>query len=260
MGPNAVYISLGFLVIQVAILSVVLRSNRRSREKDAGKKAPKQEQGTKLNCLKESDILSLEYEYARTTAAEAMRDRHTMMNYYLLVVGIVSAGVTGILKLEHGPKSIGTVLLWILCCVGWFYFLKIIRLREAWHDSALAICKIRDFYIEHTGNCLLGSAFRWRTYTLPPPDKPWTLYFLSAMLIGFLNSVAYVVGGVLILADIAQLGSKWALLAITMMAILGLALFETHRRLYFAFLRPIKRPVNSSNSASKETSENETND
>jgi len=60
-----------------------------------------------------------------------------MINFYLLVVGVVASGVVAALGQETGlPKAIGTLLLWLLCGIGWLYFLKLIRLRQTWHDSA----------------------------------------------------------------------------------------------------------------------------
>jgi hypothetical protein len=58
--------------------------------------------------------------------------------------------------------------------------------------------QIKDFYIQHAKEFepeMLRDAFHWKTETLPPPDKPWTVYFYSAMLIGFLDSAAYIAGG-----------------------------------------------------------------
>lgn len=228
--------SILFLLIQVFSLVMVWYFNRPDKKKGAKKDAPKQIKEEHIATLNEREILRMEFEYARVTATEAIRDRQTMMNYYLIVVGIISAGVTGVLK--NGTKSIGILLLWVLCGVGWFYFLKLIRLREAWYESAKAMNKIKDFFIEHSENSdSLSSAFRWRTDTLPAPGKPWTIYFLSAMLIGFLDSIAYAVGGMLLSANITE--QKVIVVkdqTMLVMFILGLALFAFHAVLYFAFL------------------------
>jgi hypothetical protein len=69
--------------------------------------------------LYSADILKLEFEYARVTASEAMQDRHTMVNFYLLAFGVIATGVVAILSRDADlPQSIGTLLLWILCAVG----------------------------------------------------------------------------------------------------------------------------------------------
>ena len=163
-----------------------------------------------------------------------------MVNFYLLVAGVLVSGVVAVLSRETKlPIAAGTMLLWLLCGIGWLYFLKIIRLRQAWHDSARAMNQIKDFYFHHAEGFeaeTLRQAFRWKTQTLPPPDKPWTVFFYSAMLIGFLDSAAYVVGGALLSMNLAQPASVLAL-PLGLLCILGLAFFAFHVWLYFAFLR-----------------------
>jgi hypothetical protein len=236
---DPIYVSFVFLVVNVVILLAILVWNR--LEGDRSSQADRTEQespGQKL--LKASDILGWEFEYARTTASEAMQDRHTMVNFYLLVAGIVTSGVVAVLGQDADanlPKATGTALLWLLCGIGWLYFLKLIRFRQAWHDSARAMNQIKDFYVQHAKDFepdVLRDAFRWKTETLPPPDKPWTAYFYSAMLIGFLDSIAYVAGGALLALDVS--GSfPWP--ALWPLPLFGLAFFAFHVWLYFAFLK-----------------------
>ena len=164
--------------------------------------------------LQATDILQWEFEYARTTASEAMRDRHTMINYYL------QAGA-------------GTALLWGLCIVGWFYFLKIIRLRQAWYDSAQAMNQIKEVYVansEREDKQILKAALRWREATLPHSHKRWTVFHYSAMLIAFLNTVASSVGYVLI--KMPSSPKQWMFLVL-----LGLIFFVIHDRLYVFSLK-----------------------
>ena len=47
------------------------------------------------NLVNSLDILAWEFEYARITASEAMRDRHLMINFFLIIVGL---SVTGIIS------------------------------------------------------------------------------------------------------------------------------------------------------------------
>jgi len=231
-------ISLVFLIANVLTLLAILAMNRRAGDKPS--QPPTQTQETQgKEFLDSSDILSWEFEYARFTASEAMLDRHTMVNFYLLVTGVLVSGVVGVLAQNTGlPKAAGTLLLWLLCGIGWLYFLKIIRLRQAWHGSARAMNKIKDFYIQHVKDFKpdeLREAFVWKTETLPPPDKPWTVFFYSAVLIAFLNSVAYVAGGALLSLTARR---SFPLLVLGPLALFGLAFFAFHVWLYFAFLRP----------------------
>jgi hypothetical protein len=235
---NSIIVSFLFLLTNVVILLAVLALNR--LDSDRSRRAAKPAQRPPgQGFLDASDILSLEFEYARDTASEAMQDRHTMINFYLLVVGVVASGVVAVVGQETGlPKAVGTVLLWLLCGVGWLYFLKLIRLRQAWRDSAQAMNQIKDFYIQHAEHFepeVLRSAFRWKTETLPPPDKPWTVFFYSAALIAFLDTVAYLAGSALL--DLKASGSSPSLV-LDLLLLFGLVFFAFHVWLYFAFLRP----------------------
>ena len=119
-------ISFVFLIANVLTLLAILAMNRRVGDKPPGLSArtssqaatPDQEtRGGKL--LDARDILGWEFEYARFTASEAMQDRHTMVNFYLLVAGVVISGVVGVLARNTGlPKAAGTLLLWLLCGIG----------------------------------------------------------------------------------------------------------------------------------------------
>jgi hypothetical protein len=247
-GSVSIPASLAFLVFNVGILLVILALNRRagpsSRRQAAGvgiqATGPEQTARTE-NPLAASDILGWEFEYARVTASEANAERHTMINFYLLVAGVVATGVLAVAGQEAGPpKPVGALLLWLLVGIGWVDFLGIIRLRQAWHDSAQAMNQIKEFYITHAKELesdVLRGAFHWQAATLPAPDKPWTIYFYSAMLIGLLNSAAYVAGGALL--DLAVAPAIPAL-TVGMLALFGLIFFAFHIWLYFAFLRSKK--------------------
>ena len=96
----------------------------------------------------------------------------------------------------------------------------------------------KEFYIQHTQALepdVLRNAFRWQAHTLPAPDKPWTVFFYSVMLIGLLDSAAYVAGGALL--DLTATRS-FPLFAPGSLALFGLAFFALHVWLYFAFLKP----------------------
>jgi hypothetical protein len=231
-------ISFVFLIANVLTLLAILALNRRVGAKP-GQTTPPPLSTSGRALLDPADILKLEFEYARVTASEAMQDRHTMVNFYLLVAGVMASGVVGVLTQKAGlPKTAGTLLLWLLCGIGWLYFLKIIRLRQAWHDSAQAMNQIKDFYAQHVKDFApdeLREAFLWKSETLPRPDKPWTVFFYSAILIAFLDSVAYMAGGALLNLTATRYLS---LLFLGPLALFGLAFFAFHVWLYFAFLKP----------------------
>jgi hypothetical protein len=245
-------ISFGFLLFNVLVVLIILYLNKYPPTisgpggpgDGTGEEEPKP---AETRPLKASDILGWEFEYARITASEAMQDRHTMINFYLVVVTALGAGLLIVLGGVPGkgglpgqdglPTVVGTALLWLLCLVGWLYFLKVIRLRQAWHESARTMNQIKGFYIQHAKEYepeVLERAFRWKAHTLPPPEKAWTVYFYSAMLIALLDSAAYVAGGILLGWDRAQ---PFNLIVVGLLVWFGLALFAFHVWMYFAFLR-----------------------
>lgn len=226
-------IALLFLLANVATLLIILALNRR---KEVIPIVPSITPGEPL--VDPSDILGWEFEYARITASEAMAERHTIVNFYLLVASVVTSGVVALLAQETTlPTAIGAALFWVLVGIGWIYFFAIIRLRQAWHGNAQAMNRIKGFCIAHArliDPATLRTAFLWQPQTLPAPDKPWTVFFYSATLISFLNSAAYVAGGALLNLP-TTLAHPWRTLG--PLALLGLVFFTFHIWLYFAFLR-----------------------
>lgn len=172
---------------------------------------PQTHRQTDLN-LNPEKILIAEFEYARETAAQAMDDRHKMVNFYLIIVGVIFTAVASLLstvKKSSLGESIAdvpwtcvtSVLLAALFLVGFLYLMKLIRLRQAWRDSALSMNQIKDYYSKRLGRYRLNKfAFRWTTRTLPSANKLWTVFFFSALLIVLLDSLALM--GSLLLAGI----------------------------------------------------------
>lgn len=242
----SVLVAFVFLVANGVSLLAILAQNRRTGSSSSDRTSGRGSRAAGADptvqeekVLAPAEILGWEFEYARVTASEAMAERHTMVNFYLLVAGVVTSGVVAVLGQGADlPKSIGTVLLWLLCGIGWLYFLGIIRLRQAWCESARAMSQIKEFYIQHAKELdseELRSAFRWQAHSLPAPDKPWTVFFYAAMLISLLDSAAYVAGGALI--DLTAVRSS-PLLILGPLVLFGLAYFAFHVWLYSAFLKP----------------------
>ena len=195
-------------------------------------------------------MLKMEFEYARITASEAMSDRHTVVNFQLLLTGFTISAVVGLLGAEGlgsptdlGLSSsltpfVGVAFLWTLCLVDVLYLLKIIRLRQAWQDSAETMSQIKEFYLERVARFSpqeFSGAFRWRKATLPAPAKKWTIFFLSAVLIALLSGLAYVVGGTLLGLGIGLRPGEW-LWVLAAQAALGLVLVLFNLHMYGLFL------------------------
>ncbi len=235
LNISNVAISFGFLIANILVMRLILALNRRPSPEPP---PPPPDKSPLIKPLYSVDILKLEFEYARFTASEAMGDRHTMVNFYLLAFGVIATGVLAILSREADlPQSTGTLLLWILCAVGWLYFLKIIRLRQAWHESAQAMNQIKEFFIQHDDQFEpeeLRTAFRWQAHTLPSPDKPWTVFFYSAVLIALLDSMAYALGAILLDLNLSSIIPK---VDLGLYLLFGIGFLAFHIWLYFAFLK-----------------------
>lgn len=240
---------LAYLLAIAVVLLWILSASRASGQRPVRRTA---ERSASLlpshRPLKAADILSLEFEYARVTASEAMSDRQAMVNFYLAIAGAIPT-VIAVLIID-GPEiaslaayhTAGVVALWILVAIGWVFFLKIVQLRQAWYRSALAMSRIKDFYLEHTAEFdrdELERAFEWKISTLPPRDKRWNIFFYSAMLIGLLNSLSFTFGSFLLdlrVLDVGRYG--WlAELYWTAWIGLGIAMFALHFVMYSTFLR-----------------------
>ncbi len=137
--------------------------------------------------LESNEILEWEFHYARETAAQAQNDRTTILNLYLLIVGAIGSAMLA-LPSRDVPRGAYALLFGLLGVVGLFTLLKLIRLRQAWHDSVLAMNQIKDFYLAHYPS--LEKAFHWRTTSVPPLGKLWTITFDLALLVALVDSVA----------------------------------------------------------------------
>jgi len=144
---------------------------------------------TNLNLTPE-EILKLEFEYAQETAEQANNDRVSILNLYLLLVGGVGSIIVGLGQSADFslPSSVYFGVFALLGIIGFFMGFKLVRLRQAWYDSVLTMNRIKDFYLEKFPD--LTSAFRWRTHTLPPPDKVATITFNLALLVAIIDSVS----------------------------------------------------------------------
>jgi len=241
-------VALLFLSVVAVTLETVLHFSARQEQRP---ELPKLSNTESEDGLEPEEILTAEFEYARITASEAMNDRHTVVNFYLLLTGAVLSVVlallgangtgvaAGLTKLSSGVQAYaGTLLLWALCVVGLLYLLQTIRLRQAWYDSAKTMNQIKEFYIERVAKLSpqeFSQAFRWRQDTMPRAEKMWTISFFSAGLIALLNSLVYVVGGLLLAGGIGlQDGWPWVLSGL---AFLGLVQFIFSLYMYVLFLK-----------------------
>ena len=162
----------------------------------------KQEEPTLAKTLSADNILTAEFSYARETAGQAMEDRHRMVNYYLVIVGLTINAVVGLLRSgeealiffnEFEQKGMIVYLLCALYLIGVLYLNKLIRLRWAWYGSAAVMNRIKDYYDAQLPEYhLKDRAFSWTTETLKEmnPARSNTVFFGSALVIIAINAMS----------------------------------------------------------------------
>jgi ADP-ribose pyrophosphatase len=141
----------------------------------AGEEAPRPEAGGLDPTLKIENMLLEEYSYASSTAYQAMEDRARMFNLYLLLIGVVGSAVGAIYQLQsHGVASPeATRLVSIMLCfggaLGVMFFNMLLKLRQAYRESLVAMNEVKEYYIAKFEQRLpdIGRAFRWRMRTIP---------------------------------------------------------------------------------------------
>lgn len=152
------------------------------------------------------EILLKEFEYAKETADQAMDDRHTLVNYFLLSAGVVLASFGIMVSEEGGAKFayryevlVGLSLLFNT--VGWVYFMQVVRLRQAWCESARAMNHVKQVFVKNCGINfdLAKKCFRWDFDSLPRAGRKMTVFYFSALLISIINSSAVALAGVIVI-------------------------------------------------------------
>lgn len=140
--------------------------------------------------LEPETILQMEYEYACKTAEQAQDDRTAIMTLYLVLVGGVSSAAQFAPQSSElvGASVIFVMVFGLLGITGFITMMKLVRLRQAWYDSAKAMNQIKQFYLEKFPG--LDSAFRWKLETLPPPGQLWNITFDLVLLVAIIDSVA----------------------------------------------------------------------
>jgi Na+/melibiose symporter-like transporter len=140
--------------------------------------------------LNADEILKAEYNYIANTVFQANEDRSRVASFYFVTVGSLVAAILSALFSASHLKSIALAfsgLFLVLTILGTLTLAQLARLRAAWHESAQAMNKIKDFYIEN--NKEIESAFKWRTNTLPETDKPYSIANLMAIEVALLSTI-----------------------------------------------------------------------
>ncbi len=214
----------------------------------------KKKEKSEAPTLELQEILLEEFEYIKETAAQAMNDRHTMVNYFLLSAGVVLAGIGVMVSKEGGSEfryryEAIVALSLLFNTVGWVYFMQVVRLRQAWCESARAMNHLKQFFAKHCEYPpeVAKSAFRWNIESIPMAAKKMTVFYFSALLISLLSAAAIVLASV-ILVSIEQLrGPESEVIPppdLLIGAGLGLYHLLFQMSMYTAMLEEIHAPAN----------------
>jgi len=165
-------------------------------------------------------ILESEYQYITNSLFQANEDRSRVASFYFVAVGSLVAAILSTLFSVDNLNKVSlafSALFLVLTILGAVTLAQLARLRAAWHESAQAMDVIKEFYIKH--NKEIEPAFKWRSNTLPPTDKPYSIANLMAFEVALLSAItvtASVYFLLLIFGDIKWWG--WAILTATLLA------------------------------------------
>ncbi len=139
--------------------------------------------------LNTDEILKAEYTYIANTVFQANEDRSRVASFYFVTVGSLVATILSALNSTNNKSAslAFAALFLVLTVLGTLTLAQLARLRAAWHESAQAMNKIKDFYIKH--NKEIEPAFKWRTQTLPSTDKPFSIANLMAVEVVLLSAI-----------------------------------------------------------------------
>jgi hypothetical protein len=147
--------------------------------------------------LKIEHMLLEEYNYAATTAYQAMEDRARMFNMYLLVVGILGSAFGAIYPLGGGARNfiqpIAAVVLFAAGVAGIAFFLLLIRLRQAFRQSLITMNVIKEFYIREFQQQMptIVHAFRWRLKGIPAGESRGSATYIVCHVVGFIGALCF---------------------------------------------------------------------
>ncbi len=192
---NQKMLVLYLIIMQVIVLTTffVFRNFTTARVTQIKKlKNPRLEE----NAFEISKLMLHEFNYIQSTAAQAMNDRHTMINYFILIAGAVISIIGSkfvnldVSALTPDKVSFFVMISLFLNVIGWIYFMHLIRLRQAWWSSAEAMNQIKEFYIinSRVPDDIARSAFLWDSRTVPRAGKKSNVFYYSTMLVSFVSS------------------------------------------------------------------------
>ena len=170
--------------------------------------------------LNSDEILKSEYNYIANTLFQANEDRSRVTSFYFVTVGSLVAAIISVLFSAENMKNIALAffgLFLILTLLGFLTLAQLARLRAAWHESAQAMNQLKEFYIKH--NKEIEPAFKWRSRSLPPTNKPYSIANLMAVEVALLSAVTSTAAVYFLLSFFGELTLwGWVLIGVSLIA------------------------------------------
>jgi hypothetical protein len=147
--------------------------------------------------LRIDNMLLEEFNYASLTAYQAMEDRARMFNLYLIVFGILASGLGAVYQIGGALRAytqpLALALLLIAGVMGIAFLVQLIRLRQAYRESLIAMNVVKEYYIQQFKNVHhdIETAFRWRLTTIPTGERFGSVTFIVCMTVALLGSVSF---------------------------------------------------------------------
>lgn len=138
-----------------------------------------------------SGIIVAEFNYIAQSAFQAHEDRARVSQYFFVTFGTLVAALltTQIENIDQRQLYIAfSVIFSLLAVFGALTMLHLARMRQAWIESARAMSQIKDTAIRQTPE--LADFFRWKTETIPPAFKPFSVGFLMAVMVSLLSGLS----------------------------------------------------------------------
>lgn len=141
------------------------------------------------------NMLIEEYKYASSTAYQAIEDRSRIINLYYILLGILATGLSAIYQFSGSshPYSQLVIIILLLVVSGLSlpFFINIIRLRQSFLESIIAMNVIKEFYIHQFQHQMptIERVFRWRLKTIPAGERIGSVTFVMSYLIALMGSL-----------------------------------------------------------------------
>jgi hypothetical protein len=143
--------------------------------------------------LNPDSIMVAEYEYISHAAFQANEDRAKVTTLYLLTVGSFLAAMLSLQVDLVASQTISVALAALFAILSGYAaltLLQLVRLRQAWHESIMAMSQLKEYYLTRFEEESLKEAFAWSRETVPAQFKPWSISFLLALQVTLLGAAS----------------------------------------------------------------------